>query len=154
MPRVRLLGWFWWAPIFYAEISTSLSLCERTDDNETEGEGERSLVRFGDKWVSGIVIGNSFIFASHQSERQRRLLRAAPCCCREENDRGEGAVMMGQVTQLDDVAWELEGQFLIFLFRAKVCSTLMCRLWPCVSNSKNENSECVLQPWGKTRHGR
>ena len=47
---------------------------------------------------------------------------------REENDRGEGAVMMGQVTQLDDVAWELEGQFLIFLFRAKVCSTLMCRL--------------------------
>ena len=29
--------------------------------------------------------------------------------------------MMGQVTQLDDVAWELEGQFLIFLFRASVC---------------------------------
>ena len=111
MPRVRLLGWFWWAPIFYAEISTSLSLCERTDDNETEGEGERSLVRFGDKWVSGIVIGNSFIFASHQSERQR-LLQTRKRQRRKEK-RGSAGSNDGsgtQVTKFNDTAGQTGAQ--------------------------------------------
>ena len=39
---------------------------------------------------------------------------------RRKRQRGGGrsAVIMGQVTKFDDVAWELEGQFITLIFRA------------------------------------
>ena len=112
------------APIFCAAIATSLPLCERADDDddddddETGGVGERPLVRFGDKWVSGIVIGNSFIFASHQSERQRLLQT------RNDKRRRDGwtqAVMTGQVTKFNVTAgqghWTITHSVIFRAFR-------------------------------------
>ena len=94
---------------------------------EKERSGCRSLVSVTNESLALSLATHLFSPVTKASDNDD-YYRLRRCCCREENDRGEGAVMMGQVTQLDDVAWELEGQFLIFLFRAKVCSTLMCRL--------------------------